>query len=188
MSRWTEERVEFAKKRWKEGGSGAEIAAELGEGFTKNSVICKMFRLGLSFQGGSRDGRSASDRSTRSRADKPSLPGRARSAVKAQAKAVDRAAKEARTASVRSSRSTLEHLPLTAPQMPPTGHYGAEAVHALVEGACKWPVGDPLDKDFRFCGCQSQSGHVYCQYHTRMAYVPSKSRPVSDSFPLRRIA
>ena len=44
---WTDERVELLKKLWADGLSASQIAAELG-GITRNAVIGKVHRLGLS--------------------------------------------------------------------------------------------------------------------------------------------
>ncbi|HBM59426.1 GcrA family cell cycle regulator [Salipiger marinus] len=44
---WTDERVELLKKMWAEGQSASQIAKELG-GVTRNAVIGKVHRLGLS--------------------------------------------------------------------------------------------------------------------------------------------
>ena len=44
---WTDERVELLKKLWTEGLSASQIAAELGN-VTRNAVIGKVHRLGLS--------------------------------------------------------------------------------------------------------------------------------------------
>ena len=44
---WTDERVEILKKMWGEGQSASQIAKELG-GVTRNAVIGKVHRLGLS--------------------------------------------------------------------------------------------------------------------------------------------
>jgi GcrA cell cycle regulator len=44
---WTDERVEQLKKLWSDGLSASQIAAELG-GITRNAVIGKVHRLGLS--------------------------------------------------------------------------------------------------------------------------------------------
>ena len=44
---WTDERVETLKKMWSEGQSASQIAKELG-GVTRNAVIGKVHRLGLS--------------------------------------------------------------------------------------------------------------------------------------------
>lgn len=44
---WTEDRVEELKKLWAEGHSASQIAARMG-GVTRNAVIGKVHRLGLS--------------------------------------------------------------------------------------------------------------------------------------------
>lgn len=48
---WTDERVELLKKMWNEGHSASQIAKELG-GVTRNAVIGKVHRLGLSNRNG----------------------------------------------------------------------------------------------------------------------------------------
>ena len=48
---WTDERVELLKKMWNEGHSASTIAKELG-GVTRNAVIGKVHRLGLSNRNG----------------------------------------------------------------------------------------------------------------------------------------
>lgn len=44
---WTDDRVEQLKKLWESGLSASQIAAELGN-ITRNAVIGKVHRLGLS--------------------------------------------------------------------------------------------------------------------------------------------
>ena len=44
---WTDERVENLKKLWQDGLSASQIAKQLG-GVTRNAVIGKVHRLGLS--------------------------------------------------------------------------------------------------------------------------------------------
>ena len=60
---WTDERVELLKKLWADGLSASRIAAELG-GITRNAVIGKVHRLGLS-------GRAKTPSSSVSRPRKP---------------------------------------------------------------------------------------------------------------------
>src|SRR6187431_1517061 len=60
---WTDERVEQLKKLWSDGLSASQIAAELG-GITRNAVIGKVHRLGLS-------GRAKSPSSSAPRPRKP---------------------------------------------------------------------------------------------------------------------
>jgi GcrA cell cycle regulator len=64
---WTDERVELLKKLWTDGLSASQIAAELG-GITRNAVIGKVHRLGLS-------GRAKSPSSTAPRPRKPRASG-----------------------------------------------------------------------------------------------------------------
>jgi GcrA cell cycle regulator len=45
---WTDERVETLSKLWGEGLSASQIASALGGGVTRNAVIGKVHRLGLS--------------------------------------------------------------------------------------------------------------------------------------------
>ncbi|WP_040346331.1 GcrA family cell cycle regulator, partial [Brevundimonas diminuta] len=45
---WTEDRVGALKKLWLEGQSASQIAKALGGGVTRNAVIGKVHRLGLS--------------------------------------------------------------------------------------------------------------------------------------------
>ncbi len=51
---WTDERVETLKRMWAEGQSASQIAKELG-GVTRNAVIGKVHRLGLSNRVGGKE-------------------------------------------------------------------------------------------------------------------------------------
>lgn len=44
----------------------------------------------------------------------------------------------------------------------------------LKERMCRWPLGDPQDADFSFCGCSAVPGLPYCADHARMAYQVNK--------------
>src|SRR6202035_1473542 len=61
----TDERVELLKKLWSDGLSASQIAAELG-GITRNAVIGKVHRLGLS--GRAKSTSSAAPRQRKARA------------------------------------------------------------------------------------------------------------------------
>ena len=68
---WTDERVETLKKMWAEGQSASQIAKELG-GVTRNAVIGKVHRLGLSNRVG--PGTSAEDEGTAASATATAAP------------------------------------------------------------------------------------------------------------------
>src|ERR1700724_3658947 len=67
---WTDERVEMLKKLWADGLSASQIAAELG-GITRNAVIGKVHRLGLS--GRAQTPSSAAPRPRKARANSQML-------------------------------------------------------------------------------------------------------------------
>lgn len=47
----------------------------------------------------------------------------------------------------------------------------------LKEKMCRWPLGDPKDPDFLFCGCDAVPGLPYCGDHARIAYqVATRTR------------
>jgi len=68
---WTDERVEILKKMWGEGQSASQIAKELG-GVTRNAVIGKVHRLGLSNRAGSAGAKAAAkEKAPKAEAKKP---------------------------------------------------------------------------------------------------------------------
>ncbi|GGY55431.1 GcrA family cell cycle regulator [Parvularcula lutaonensis] len=145
---WTEERVEELKKLWAEGHSASQIAARMG-GVTRNAVIGKVHRLGLS-------GRAA-----------PAKPKavhhepRVSAAVATASEAPERPA----------VRSVLRDLP-------PLTDLGSSrlTVSSIGTDQCKWPIGDPASEDFHFCGQGATGGKPYCAYHSQLAFQPSTSR------------
>ena len=40
----------------------------------------------------------------------------------------------------------------------------------LKGGECRWPIGDPREESFGFCGDHSLSGLPYCAEHAKVAY------------------
>ncbi len=38
--------------------------------------------------------------------------------------------------------------------------------------SCLWPIGDPGDADFHFCGGETVTGRPYCPEHCARAYLP----------------
>lgn len=48
----------------------------------------------------------------------------------------------------------------------------------LRDKMCRWPLGDPRDADFIFCGCQSVPGLPYCPGHAKIAYQAARSNRI----------
>lgn len=158
---WTDERVDLLKKLWAEGLSASQIAGRLGHGVTRNAVIGKVHRLGLS-------GRVTPQRTARPRVRKtrePSHPGRSQSMPTAGATALKPQMRP-------EPMARPEPQPILAPV--PAG----ERVNILMlsDKTCRWPIGDPSHEDFGFCGHSPKEGVPYCEYHARMAYQPAQDR------------
>jgi GcrA cell cycle regulator len=182
---WTDERVELLKKMWGEGQSASQIAKELG-GVTRNAVIGKVHRLGLS-------NRAASTTTA------PKAEPKAKAAPKAEPKPTPKepvAAKpleatEQRPSNVTPLRRQIIPAGQPLPPQPSANEISPEALARvneiekkakkltlleLTEKTCKWPVGDPATDDFWFCGLPSQSGKPYCEAHVGVAFQPMNSR------------
>ncbi|MEP6342073.1 MAG: GcrA family cell cycle regulator [Maricaulaceae bacterium] len=171
---WTEDRVEILTKLWAEGLSASQIAKQLG-GVTRNAVIGKVHRLGLS-------GRAKPSRpATRRAAAKPSTP-RTRT-VKPRASA----SAKPKTPSIPKIRSATESVPMPTPinaKPLPNGEFAT--ILTIRDHMCKWPIGDPGDNDFRFCGRRIKEGEPYCEGHCQVAYQPSRRRGEKPkSLPMR---
>ena len=127
---WTDERVELLKKLWADGLSASQIAAELG-GVTRNAVIGKVHRLGLS-------GRAKSPSSSAPR------PRKARSS--GHMMRVPRASMRGNTA------LAYDYDVEPEPELIEIPLEQRKTLLQLNEKTCHWPVGDPGSSDFFFCG------------------------------------
>src|SRR5215211_7538323 len=149
---WTDERVEMLKKLWSDGLSASQIAAELG-GITRNAVIGKVHRLGLS-------GRAKSPSSAAPRPRKPR--------THTHMLRVSRPSIRGNTALAHAYEFDLEREPELLDNVIPLGQ--RRTLLELTEETCRWPIGDPGQPDFFFCGGQTITGLPYCAYHSRVAY------------------
>jgi GcrA cell cycle regulator len=189
---WTDERVETLKSMWTEGKSASQIAKELG-GVTRNAVIGKVHRLGLS-------NRSASPAKPEAEAAKPApkaetaAPAPQKPAPKpAPAPAEKPAAEAAAPIAPRpiSPRKMIVPAGQPLPPQPSANEISPEALARvsevekkakkltlmeLTERTCKWPVGDPATDDFWFCGLPAQQGKPYCEAHVGVAFQPMSNR------------
>lgn len=46
----------------------------------------------------------------------------------------------------------------------------------LAAHTCRWPIGDPREAGFHFCGKPALTGKPYCGEHASIAYVTSGSK------------
>ncbi|WP_189370293.1 GcrA family cell cycle regulator [Tateyamaria omphalii] len=182
---WTDERVELLKKMWGEGQSASQIAKELG-GVTRNAVIGKVHRLGLS----NRAGGGGSSTSTAKAEAKPKPAPKAKAEPKVQPK-TEPAVKPVETKTSLPARKQIIPAGQPLPPQPSANEISPEALAKvnevekkakkislmeLTERTCKWPVGDPATDNFWFCGLPVQQGKPYCEAHVGVAFQPMSSR------------
>jgi GcrA cell cycle regulator len=138
---WTDERVETLTRLWREGFSAAQVARQLG-GVTRSAVIGKVHRLGIA-------GR-----------DTPSRP-RASVNTIALRRASAGGALRLPTPRTTAAPPRAPHLSF---EVAPTA-----TIHTLTEGGCRWPIGEPDEADFGFCGRLRAGQGAYCAGHGPMA-------------------
>ena len=181
---WTDERVETLKSMWTDGKSASQIAKELG-GVTRNAVIGKVHRLGLSNRvGGEHPDDIGAGGDPILEEDLPEPTPEVATPAPAAA-APSRVPPKDPTPAVR----TKPTGPL--PPQPSASEISAEALANLAEVAkkarrlslmqltertCKWPVGDPATDDFWFCGLPAVGGKPYCETHVAVAFQPMSAR------------
>lgn len=150
---WTPERVEQLQSFVVAGLSCSQIAVQIG--VTRNAVIGKIHRLGLS----------------------PVRP------PGAAARTCPPRARDPRAASPRrrlrllwsdGAATAVAEAPLTVESAEPC------SLLDLAQGKCRWPVSDTgngATADFVFCGNAAIEGLSYCAGHARMAYrAPARRR------------
>jgi GcrA cell cycle regulator len=140
MPTWTSERVELLKKLFDDGLSCREIAVSIG--VSRNAVIGKLTRLGLTR--GPTQTEQRLQKTTKARASKsdPRLQFRMLQALYEGEPPIDAPIATERRCSL------LE----------------------LNNERCRWPISTPGAKDFCFCGNEPLDGLPYCSGHTRLAY------------------
>lgn len=149
---WTEERIALLQKLWGQGYSASQIAGQL-QGVTRNAVIGKIHRLGK----------------------RPEPSERARTAA---------AHPRRRPATIEARRTAAQPTPAPQPKPQPQPDWavrpfrravlpdepGLATSVTLEAHMCRWPIGDPDEAGFSFCGRSVEGQRPYCQGHSRLAY------------------
>ena len=137
---WNQQKVDNLKKLWSEGVATSRIGEQLG--FTKNAVIGKAFRLGL-------ERRQNSRKKT------------------AQSQSVSSVTMYRETNATSNSHIT--------PKREVTRRREKFSFKKSIVGtgsfkSCQWPIGDPLEEGFHYCGGQNIPTKPYCIEHYKKAY------------------
>src|ERR1700680_3300909 len=179
---WTDERVELLKKLWTEGLSASQIAGRLG-GVTRNAVIGKVHRLGLS--GRATTNRMASQRRVRSYRrrrirqgidyhpwqltlplDEPQSRNDDNILPFPKQPFIDRMAEVKAPASLRMTILVEKDGVMVAND-------------EFTSRNCKWSTGRDQRGFHEFCGTDTIPGTSYCYAHLKASRDPLPPRPIS---------
>ena len=190
---WSDERVAILKKMWLEGSSASEIAKELGN-ITRNAVIGKVHRLGMSNRdtnnlkssSGTSDAKKSvrrgrppkvnKEEKKRGRPHKLKDPGDFPGTLNVTEKSTTSSDKEMRLDENKTkvasdlSEETLQNILKVEMKSKKI------SLMELTERTCKWPIGDPATDTFWFCGHESEPGKPYCKTHISIAFQPITQR------------
>lgn len=152
MTKWTAEAVETLKRMWRGGSSSGEIARALHVP-TRNAVVGKLYRLGISGL------------------DRPPKP-KSRAAPKRIDPVHGRKDPGVLHRIMTPPKATPMPLEVADDEIPKRQR---RTLLALENEHCRWPCGEPNQSDFYFCGHPSADllhGRAYCEVHMRKAFQP----------------
>lgn len=171
--------VDELRELVRDGHSASRMAAILYRKFklqiSRNAVIGKVHRLGLVMPNSS--------------------PKRKRPKPKAERRAAPRPLKP-RFASVGNSALSALYQADPEPFIPSAEELviplaERKSIETLQDPDCRWPIGDPQESDFHFCGKKKVAGLPYCEFHARKAFQPPQPKPrhsivnASNPMPVR---
>ena len=152
---WTSERVELLKKFFDAGLSCSQIACQIGT--TRNAVIGKMHRLGLS-----RPKNSFADRIKPRRAAKDTWRPKG---LRLKWRGLSIGAQQEALMAAYPGRGQPD-APIESPHKC--------SLLELSPAQCRWPISEPGSADFAFCANPSVDGLSYCAGPARLAYRPRR--------------
>ena len=150
MSNWTKENIEFLRQHWGT-CTAREISEKMGVGFTRNSIIGKASRLGLSAK----------------------IKTRAATSTKNFEESIEKKSDKKRGRRNSKFKSLIIEKDFE-PENP-------KQLEELDESTCKWPIGHPDEKSFYFCGRSSLKDFSYCKLHLLYAYQPKGKKEEVDN-------
>ncbi len=199
---WTDQMIADLKDMWAKGVTTGEIGKRLG--VSKNSVVGKVHRLGLEGRPSPIKTKSANavtkvEKKEVVKPEAKKVPAKAekKEVAKPEIKKVP-APKEENTPVTKKEENTSvtkkeENTPVAKVEpkeiisekqisqyMAPISNInkaskdGNTSLTDLDNHTCRWPIGDPKDENFHFCGKKVKIGQTYCEEHSAIAYVKAK--------------
>lgn len=158
---WTDKMVDDLRMMWKQGLTTGEIGKRLG--VSKNSIVGKVHRLQL-------DARPSPIKKKSEQEEELEKTAVARTSA-------EEADKKIKSSDKKTTEKALKPAPKkdAIPAAAPLRNPGNIKLTDLDNHTCRWPLGDPKDENFHFCGKKVRLGQTYCEEHSAQAYVkPSK--------------
>lgn len=170
MAQWTDEMVETLRKMWAEGKTASQVSRALGGRVSRNAVVGKVHRLGMCFTRsvGVNRVRGATHPARKKHKPKPMM-----------------AAAPGVPSPVAKVFAAEPFVPAGPELVIPADE--RKTVATLEANDCRWPIGDPQQADFHFCGKTKVAGLPYCEFHARRAFQPpqvSRSRAARSHVPV----
>jgi GcrA cell cycle regulator len=181
---WSQESVALLRRRWAEGASASRVARELGAGVSRCAVLGKVHRLKLKQPEFKRH--HPEKQRVRRRPPAPRPPSR-RAGIRAPSRLMAAFQALGLDALFGAADAPAVAAPVNADRAFGPGCGLLE----LSDGTCRWPVGDPGEADFLFCGAAPFKPYPYCVGHCLIAYRPDpgeagESAPARAAMPARR--
>jgi GcrA cell cycle regulator len=170
---WTDERIQELERLWQQGMSASEIGKRLG--VSKNAIVGKAHRMNLpSRPSPIRNGEEGEMVTNGAAEPQP------RAARKSSGKSSGgKQSKSNRSASGANGSSGGNGKAKSASTQGNPASVRAQVEARGGRSGCLWPIGDPNDPDFHFCGASAQPGKPYCTEHAQRAYI-TRSRGERD--------
>lgn len=175
---WTEKMVEDLKIMWKQGLTTGEIGKRLG--VSKNSIVGKVHRLQLDARPSpikKKEPEEVKETKTEKKscksksAEKNEVKKETKKEAKIETKAEEKVIEKAPQPLIEEVK-TFTPKPIT----PAKTYNGNAKLTDLDNHTCRWPIGDPKDENFHFCGRKIKLGQTYCEEHAALAYVKPNNK------------
>lgn len=187
---WTDKMVEDLRIMWKQGLTTGEIGKRLG--VSKNSIVGKVHRLQLDARPSPiKKKNDKNDSPKTAAAEKKTKLETPKTDSKKTQKVEEKQSKPAKVVEKTFSSSTdktpqpskeisekkeklspiPEHIFTPKINQPTKNYDGNAKLTDLDNHTCRWPLGDPKDDNFHFCGRKVKVGQTYCDEHSALAYV-----------------
>lgn len=147
MSGWSEDDIETMTRMWADGYTGTQIGTKVHR--SRSAVLGMVHRL--------------------------RLPPRVNPQRKEISRSLEKRTRRVRRAALRIVTAPQKAAPFQSdpPKLPEARMV---SLMALEENACRFPMGDPKQPGFGFCGVEKRWGSSYCEFHHRLCWEPADDR------------